>query len=143
MNRAKELGLSTNEKVAVVLPVKGYEMQVLGDIEDAPESPLQKLYKSTIRDHVPGLLVTRNPIDTKKAVEGAMFFSFNESIHPFREAKALIQQIVDEPEDGPIIKVFEELNEILILKPKWNGVGVDINALIKKAIEAFKESKYK
>jgi len=143
LNRAKELGLSTNEQVAVVLPAPGFEMQVLGDIDDAPESPLQRLYKNTIRDHVPGLLVTRSPIDTKRGIEGAMFFSFNNAEHPFRAAKALIQTIVDEPDDGRLIKVLENLNEILILEPNWNGIGINLNAILEKAIEYLREKNHR
>ena len=138
LKRAAELGLSTGSDIAVVLPVRGCEMNVLGDLDDEVGSPLQKFYSEKIRNELPGLLVTCGPIDTKEGLSGAIFFSFNTANHPFRAAKDFIQDILKEPQGGKFINFLSGLNEVVILHPNFYGVGVNVNAIIEKSIEEYK-----
>jgi hypothetical protein len=139
LNRTAELGLSTGPDVAVLIPAPGCEMSVLGDAEVSLHSPLQEFYIKNIRDHLPGLLVTRQPLDTKKGMNSAIFFSFNTAEHPFRAAKELIEKISQEPKDGALIKLLEGLNQFVILEPNFNGIGVNINAIIDMIIEKLRK----
>ena len=135
LKRTAELGLSTGPDVAVLLPASGCEMSVLGDAKDSPNSPLQEFYIKNVRDHLPGLLVTRQPLDTKAGIKSAVFFSFNTTAHPFSAAKELIQKISQEPKDGALIKALEGLNKFVILEPNFNGIGLNINHIVELLIE--------
>ena len=87
---------------------------------------------------MPGLLVSKEPIDTRKGLQNAVFFSFNTTEHPFRAAKAFVELIVSEKKENWFLKSLENFNEIAILQPNLSGVGVDINAAIRVAIEAIR-----
>ena len=110
-------------------------MSVLGDAEYLLHSPLQEFYIKNVREHLPGLLVTRQPLDTRKGIDSAVFFSFNSTEHPFRAAKDLIEKIALEPKDGKLIKALEGLNRFVILEPNIAGIGVNINSIIDLLIE--------
>lgn len=135
LKRTAELGLSTGPDVAVLLPATGCEMSVLGDADVSLHSPLQEFYIKNVRNHLPGLLVTRQPLDTKMGIKSAVFFSFNTAEHPFRAAKELIAEISKEPQDGALIKLLEGLNQFVILEPNFSGIGVNINSIIDMFIE--------
>ncbi|MFZ6799034.1 hypothetical protein [Undibacterium sp. Di24W] len=138
LKRTAELGLSTGSEIAVLLPVNGCEMSVLGDMNDSLHSPLQEFYKNNVREQLPGLLVTRKPLDTKAGIQSAVFFSFNNAEHPFKAAKELIQKISEEPRGGPFVKFLEELNSFVILEPNFNGIGININRIVELLIEKLK-----
>lgn len=123
MKRAKEFGLSTNREVAVMLPYDDYEIQVGLDLQDSPDSKIQSFYAEKVRPYLPGLLVSREPIDTRKGLQNAVFFSFNTTEHPFRAAKAFVELIVSEKKENWLLKSLENFNEIAILQPNLSGVG--------------------
>lgn len=135
INRAKQLGLSTDENVAVLLPVAGYEDKVVRDLADQPDSPVQKFYKKNIQGKTPGLLVSSAPIDTKRGISKAVFFTFQTTEHPFNAAKNLITAIINEPEDSLFIRTLTSINEIAILNPNFYGMGINLNAVIKAYLE--------
>ncbi|MFT3803051.1 MAG: hypothetical protein QM766_17790 [Burkholderiaceae bacterium] len=135
IKRARELGLSTDERVAVLLPIPGYEDAMVKELQDSPHSPIQEFYAARIRDLMPGLIVSRAPIDTKKGIKSAVFFTFNTEEHPFKAAKKLMQEIANAPEDGVFLKFLASLNEFATLKPNFHGVGVDLNGLIEAYIK--------
>jgi hypothetical protein len=139
LRRTKELGLKTGEDIAVVLPVAGREMDVLGDLRDEAGSPIQKFYQQHIAGNTPGLLLTRAPIDTCRGIKSAIFCTFNTVEHPFRLAKKLISQMSSEPSESKLICFLESINEFVEIKPNFQGIGVDLNAVIEKAIDALKE----
>lgn len=142
LQRTEEFGLATGPEVAVVLPVSGFENNVLGDLNDEINSPLQRFYMTNLREHLPGLLVTKFPVDSDRAINGAVFFSFNSPGHPFRAAKALVKKIVEEPENGKFLNFLSHLNKIVILQPNFNGIGIDINALIDNTLEALRRKDF-
>jgi hypothetical protein len=140
VNRAAEFGLTSGKEVAVLLPVPGSEMKVLGsDLSDEGDSPVQRFYRDHIAGQTPGLLVTGAPIDTKRGLKGAVFFSFNSEEHPFRAAKKLVAQLTSAPSGGGLVQFLERLNEFVYLRPNLYGLGLDLNAMIDRGIEKLKD----
>lgn len=132
--RVSEFGLSTGSNIAVLMPHEGFEEATSRQIQSKTEKEMQEFYRDNIFGKTPGLLLTKTPVDTRKAWQGAFYIPFNGVEHPFRESKRLIETIKsianNKEAEGRFASSLRSLNDFVVLKPTVFGVGLDINQIL-------------
>jgi len=130
LKRITEFGLSTDENAAIIVPYDGYERSTLNEIEDSPFSSTQNFYKTRIRDKLPGLLLTYQPLSAEGWEQSGIYFSLSNVKHPLRETRAILQKLDENNIYCTIKRGWEKSRDFIIIEPSILGIGINVNKIL-------------